>query len=100
MRDKLKAEQKSVGREHVIKKVTKPTDWVNSLVTVEKPNGSIRICLDPKDLNDEIKRPHYPNKTLDDILPDRCKDFFFKVDVRSGYWSIVLTEKSSFLTTF
>ena len=71
IRDKLKAELEHMEREHVIKKVTKPTDWVNSLVTVEKPNGSIRICLDPKDLNDAIKRPHYPNKTL-----DRCKDFF------------------------
>ena len=70
IRDKLNAELERMEREHVIKKGMKPTDWVNSLVTVEKPNGSIRICLGPKDLNDAIKRPHYPNKTLDDILPD------------------------------
>ena len=101
IRDKLKAELERMEREHVIKKVTKPTDWVNSLVTVEKPNGSIRICLDPKDLNDAIKRPHYPNKTLDDILPDLTDaKIFSRFDARSGYWSIVLTEKSSFLTTF
>ena len=88
-------------REHFIKKVTKPTDWVNSLVAVEKLNGSIRICLDPKDLNDAIKRPHYPNKTLDDILPDLTDaKIFSRFDARSGYRSIVLTEKSSFLTTF
>ena len=94
IRDKLKAELERMEREHVIKKVTKPTDWVNSLVTVEKPNGSIRICLDPKDLNDAIKRPHYPNKTLDDILPDLTDaKIFSRFDARSGYWSIVLTEK-------
>ena len=29
-------------------------DWVNSLVIREKPNGSLRICLDPKDLNKAI----------------------------------------------
>ena len=23
------------------------TDWVNGLVIVEKPNGKLRICLDP-----------------------------------------------------
>ena len=75
--------------------------WLNSLVTVEKPNGSIRICLDPKDLNGAIKRPHYPNKTLDDILPDLTDaKIFSRFDARSGYWSIDLTEKSSFLTTF
>ena len=89
------------GNRTVMQKVTKSTDWVNSLVTVEKPNGSIRICLDPKDLNDAIKRPHYPNKTLDDILPDLTDaKIFSRFDARSGYWSIVLTEKSSFLTTF
>lgn len=28
-------------------KVEYPTDWVNNIDIVEKPNGSIRICLDP-----------------------------------------------------
>ena len=88
-----------MGREHVFKKVTKPTDWLNSLVTVDKPNGSIRICLNPKDLNDVIKRQQYPNKTLDDILPDFTDaKIFSRFDARSGYWYIVLTEKYSFLT--
>ena len=27
--------------------VDEPTDWVNGLVIVEKPNGKLRICLDP-----------------------------------------------------
>lgn len=85
----------------IIKKVTTPTDWVNSLVTVEKTNGSLRVCLDPKDLNNAIKRPHYPNRTLDDILPELSNaTVFSKFDARSGYWSVQLTEKSSYLTTF
>ena len=85
----------------VIEKVTEPTEWVNSLVTVEKGNGSLRICLDPRDLNKCIMRPHYPSKTLDEILPDLTgATVFSKLDARSGYWSIKLTEKSSYLTTF
>lgn len=40
----------------IIDKVEVPTDWVNSMVVVEKPNGKLRICLDPKDLNTAIKR--------------------------------------------
>ena len=42
----------------VISKVNKATDWVNSLVIVEKKDGSLRICLDPKDSNKSIKREH------------------------------------------
>ena len=35
--------------------VNEPTDWVNSMVVREKPDGSLRICLDPKDLNKAIE---------------------------------------------
>ena len=43
----------------VIEKVEEPTDWVSSIVYSRKSNGKLRICLDPKDLNTAIKRPHY-----------------------------------------
>ena len=26
-------------------------EWLNSFVIVKKPNGSLRVCLDPMDLN-------------------------------------------------
>ena len=29
-------------------------EWLNSFVTVRKPNGSLRICLDLTDLNKHI----------------------------------------------
>ena len=49
----------------IIVSVDEPTDWVNSLVVREKPNSSLRICLNPKDLNKAIKREHYPVPTVD-----------------------------------
>ena len=69
---------------------------------VEKPTtGKLRICLDPQDLNKAIQRPHYPMKTLDDILPNLGgAKFFTKLDARSGYWAIKLDQISSYLTTF
>ena len=51
----------------VIKKVDQPTDWVSNLVIVEKKNGSLRLCLDPKDLNKTIKREHYKIPTIQEI---------------------------------
>ena len=101
IRDRLKTQLDEMEKSHVICKVTEPTEWVNSLVTVQKSNGTLRICLCPKDLNDAIKRPHYPSKTIDDILPDLAgAKVFSKLDARSGYWSIKLTEKSSMYMTF
>jgi len=31
----------------IIKKVNIPTEWVNSMVVIKKPNNEFRICLDP-----------------------------------------------------
>ena len=78
-----------------------PIDFVNSLVCVTKSNGALRLCLDPKDLNRTIKRPHHCTPNLDDVLSKlngaKC---FSILDARSGYWNIKLDEQSSLYTTF
>ena len=40
----------------IITPVEEPTDWVSSLAYSMKPNGRLWLCLNPKDLNDAIKR--------------------------------------------
>ena len=55
----------------VITKVTEPTAWVSSLVIIQKPDSDkLRVCLDPKELNAAISRPHYPSRRLEEILPE------------------------------
>ena len=49
--------------------VDKQTEWINSIVPVQKPDGSLRLCLDPKDLNRAIKRNQWYTRTIDDVLP-------------------------------
>lgn len=87
--------------EGVIRKVKKPTQWVNSMVTTEKPDGSLRLCLDPKDLNEAIVRPHYPVPKFDDISAGvHGHKVFTKLDIKWGYWILELDEDASDLTTF
>ena len=61
---KPKAELERMCQLDVIEKIDEPTDWVSSMVIVEKGNGQLRICLNPRDLNSAIKRHHYPMPTL------------------------------------
>ena len=68
MQGKVKKELEYMVDLNIITPVTEPTDWVISLVVVEKPNRSLRICLDPRDLNQAIKRQHYKLPTTEDIL--------------------------------
>ena len=99
--EKLKPELDKMEDMGVITKVTQPTPWVNSLVIVEKPSGDLRLCLDPRDLNKAILRPHYPLRTLEDVLPQLSgSKYFTKLDARTGYWTLKLAEDSSYLTTF
>lgn len=64
---RVTAELKRMEELGVIRRVTKPTRLVNGMVVTEKPDGSLRICLDPRDLNEAIIRPQYPIPTFDDI---------------------------------
>ena len=100
MKQEIHMKLKDLESRGVIKKVTTPTDWISSMLTVKKP-GKLRICIDPRDLNKAIKRSHYIMPTLEDILPNLANAKVFSVlDAKEGFWHIKLEESSSFLTTF
>ena len=66
-----------------------------------KNNGKIRLCIDPKPLNQALKRNHYPLPVIDDLLPELSKAKVFSVeDAKNGFWHIQLDTDSSFFTTF
>ena len=65
-----KAELDRLVQEGIITEVHDHTEWINSIVPVVKEDGSLRLCLDPKDLNKEIERNQWYARTLDDILPE------------------------------
>ena len=70
-------------------------------VCVCKPNGSIRLCLDPTHLTKYIVTPHHDSKTLDDILPklSGAKKFSI-VDSTKLFFNLNLTKRASLLMTF
>lgn len=101
LRKRLKTELEKMVKQDILAPVTTPTAWVSSMVTTSKPNGGMRICLDPKDLNKAIQREHYPLPTIEDVATRlHGAKVFTKLDVRNGFWHVVLVDESSFLTTF
>ena len=85
----------------IITKVTEPTEWVNSITYPVKPNGDLRICLDPKDLNKAIIREHYKAPTLEEITHKLCgATKFSKVDCYKGFFAYLMDKASSMKTTF
>ena len=56
LKTKLKEKIDEIENQEIIIHETKPTDWISSLVAVQKA-VKLRICIDPRDLNQAIKRP-------------------------------------------
>ena len=80
--------------------VTAPTEWVSSITYSSKPDGSLRICLDPCDLNKAIICEHYKAPTLQEISHWLSgATVFSKLDAKNSFWSIHLDTPSSYLTT-
>ena len=55
LQEKIKEKLDNMEKTSVIRKICEPTEWVNSMVVVEKPSEGLRICLDPRDLNKAIQ---------------------------------------------
>lgn len=101
LRDKIKAELDRMISLDVIRPVQEHTDWVSSIAYVKKPDGSLRLCLDPKPLNDALKRSQHHIPTLEELTHRFCgATVFSKLDAKSGYWSVQLDPKSQLYTTF
>ena len=101
LRDKLKLSLDANLKCGVLQKVDEPTDWVHNLVIVEKKNGILRLCLDPRDLNKVIKREHYRIPTAQEISSKLAgKKVFSTFDQKDGYWQVELDNYSSMLCTF
>ena len=101
LRDKLKSKLDRMIKLDVIQPVSVPTEWVNSLVTVEKPNGKLRVCLDLRDLKKSIKRQPYKLPTVEESFSEMIgARYFSKLDASNGYCQIKIDSESSRLLTF
>ena len=108
----FKEEIKSLAKLGIKEEVKEHTDWVNSYVIVEKDTGShhspnhtikkkLRICLDPRDLNEALEREPYHTHSVDvDEITAKLKGMtvFTIVDFKKGYWMVVLHPDSRKLT--
>ena len=85
LKGRFKEEIDRLVRVGVLEKVEEPTKWVSSAEVTAKPNGKVRVCIDPIPLNMALSRSHYPLPVIDDILPELGKaGVFSKADLKDG----------------
>lgn len=97
----VKNELNVMIKKGVICKNDEPADFVSNLVVVEKKNGKLRLCIDPKELNKAIMKENFPIPTFDEIAEKlNGKKIFSVLDLKEGYWQVKLSENASRLCTF
>ena len=74
---------------------------MSNIVIVEKKNGSLRQCLDPKPLNKAIKRERLNIPTPADVQSQLSGMTIFTVDdMKDGCWHVKLSDESSYYCMF
>ena len=97
----LKKELDKMEQEGIIRACPETTEWVHNLVTVVKKDGSLRICLEPRNLNKYlIRNVHYTASWEDALHSFRHGQYFSTLDAKSGYWTKKLDADSQLLTAF
>ena len=79
--------------------------WAAPIVIVRKPDGSIRLCVDYRQLNSVTRKDAFPLPRVDDAIDAMTGSCYFStLDLASGYWQVELDNsaksKSAFVTPF
>ena len=100
---RLKNALNTMEKIDVIEKVIKPTPWVSNILAIEKNNAKrdLRVCLDPKALNEAIRIPKYTIPKSEELVAELTgKRIFTVLDMSSGFWHLELDDESASATTF
>jgi hypothetical protein len=99
LRDKLDKELDSMLEAGIIVPSTGP--FASPLVLVAKPDKSIRVCVNFKNLNNLSQFDPEPMVLVDDIFDKLGGNHFLsKFDMSKGYYALKLTDASKKYTTF
>ncbi|KAF0738901.1 hypothetical protein Ae201684P_008866 [Aphanomyces euteiches] len=95
----MEAEIRQYEELGLIRPSTSP--WASPVLMIRKPDGSIRLCIDYRKLNDVTIKDRYPMPRVDDLLDVLGKSKYFSTtDVASGYWNVRMDEDSIPKTAF
>ena len=81
------------------------SSWASPVVLVTKKDGSIRLCVDFRKVNNLTIKDSYPLPRMDDSIDALSgSKWFSTLDLSSGYWQVKMdpkdTEKTTFATPF
>ena len=87
-------------KDDVIEEAPEPSSWVSNLVVVTKASGGLSICCDFRESSKAITE-HYVLPQVEDTSGSlNGSKYFAKIDARSGFFQLTLSEECRHLTMF
>ena len=75
--------------------------WGAPVLFVKKKDGTLRLCIDYRQLNRITIKNRYPLPRIDDLFDQlKSANVFSKIDLRSGYHQLYVREKDIPKTAF
>ena len=95
----LKVQMEELLSKGFVKTSTSP--WGAPVLFVKKKDGSLRLCIDYRQLNKVTIRNQYPLPRIDDLFDQlQGVKVFSKIDLRSGYHQLKVRREDVPKTTF
>ncbi|XP_055585193.1 uncharacterized protein K02A2.6-like [Uranotaenia lowii] len=88
-------------RRDIIEVKRGPATWVSPLVVATKANGTIRLCVDLRRVNQAVVRDRHPMPVIEEVIAKIGKGRIWSVlDVMDAFFLLELDEESRDIMTF
>ena len=101
LQPRVREELAMMVRDGIVYPVTDPSPWCHPLQIAYKPDGRLRLCMDPRYLNQYLERAIFPFPSMDEVFSSvQGSCYFSKIDLTWGFWNLKLDLASQHLCTF